>query len=104
MSGQDSIYQSVTDRMVTALEAGTVPWRKPWNVAAGLPASMSTGKAYRGVNVFLLGLTAQAEAYTSPWWGTYRQIAELGGQVRRGERSTLVVFWKRLVVADRDAT
>src|SRR5260221_4324787 len=64
---------------------------------------MSTGKPYRGVNVFLLGLTAQAEGYTSAWWGTYRQLSELGGQVRRGEKSTLVVFWKMLHVPDRES-
>jgi antirestriction protein ArdC len=64
---------------------------------------MSTGKPYRGVNVFLLGLTAQSEGYTSPWWGTYRQIAELGGQVRKGEKSTMVVFWKMLRVPDRES-
>jgi antirestriction protein ArdC len=103
MSGQETIYQSVTDRMVAALAEGTVPWRKPWNVASGLPASMSTGKPYRGVNVFLLGLVAQAEGYESPWWSTYRQISELGGQVRRGEKSTMVVFWKMLRVPDRES-
>lgn len=97
------IYQAVTDRMVSALASGTVPWVKPWRTGAGLPVSMSTGRPYRGVNPFLLGLTAQAGGYTSPSWGTYRQIAELGGQVRRGEKSTMIVFWKRLRVADRSA-
>jgi antirestriction protein ArdC len=63
------IYQAVTDRMVSALASGTVPWVKPWR-SAGLPVSMSTGRPYRGVNPFLLGLTAQAEGYTSPCWGT----------------------------------
>jgi len=64
---------------------------------------MSTGRPYRGVNVFLLGLTAQSEGYTSPWWGTYRQLAELGGQVRKGQKSSMVVFWKMLHVPDRES-
>jgi antirestriction protein ArdC len=103
MSGAETIYQAVTDRMVSALEQGTVPWSKPWHVSAGLPASMSTGRPYRGINVFILGLAARAEEWSSPWFGTYKQISELGGQVRRGERSTLVVFWKLLRVPDRDS-
>jgi antirestriction protein ArdC len=91
----DTIHKIVTDRMIAALQAGTVPWRKPWQAPAGQPRSMCTGQPYRGINPFLLGLTAAEQGYPSPYWGTYRQISELGGQVRRAERSTLVVFWKQ---------
>lgn len=91
----DTIHRIVTDRMIAALERGTIPWRKPWHAEAGRPRSMSTGQPYRGVNVFLLGLTAAEEGYASPYWGTYRQISNLGGQVIKGQRSTLVVFWKQ---------
>jgi antirestriction protein ArdC len=99
----NSIYQAVADRMIAALANGSVPWRKPWRASSGLPASMSTGRPYRGINVFILGLVAMDEGYSSPWWGTYKQISALGGQVRKGERSTLVIFWKRLVVKDEDS-
>jgi antirestriction protein ArdC len=98
----DTVHRIVTERMIAALERGTVPWRKPWQAAAGRPRSMGTGAPYRGVNVFLLGLTAAEQGYSSPFWGTYRQIGDLGGQVRMGERSTLVVFWKRADVEHRD--
>jgi antirestriction protein ArdC len=91
--GRGDLYSQVTQRLIAALEAGTIPWRKPWDPAAGRPASMSTGRPYRGVNALLLGLAAAERGYQSRWWGTYRQIAELGGQVRRGEHSTLVVFF-----------
>jgi antirestriction protein ArdC len=97
----DAIHQIITERMIAALQRGTVPWHKPWQ-AAGRPRSMSTGQPYRGVNVFLLALTAAEERYGSPFWGTYRQIGDLGGQVRKGERSTFVVFYKQVDVADRD--
>jgi antirestriction protein ArdC len=97
----DTIHWMVTKRMIAALERGTVPWHKPWNAAAGRATSMTTGQPYRGVNVFLLGLTAAEEGYGTRYWGTYRQIAQLGGQVRRGEHSTLVVLWKPVEVADR---
>jgi antirestriction protein ArdC len=98
----DTIHRMVTDRMIAALERGTVPWHKPWHAADGRPTSMTTAQPYRGVNVFLLGLTAAEEGYRSRYWGTYRQIDLLGGQVRKGEHSTPVVFWKRTEVADRD--
>src|SRR6266487_6193878 len=66
------VYADVTNRMIAALEAGTVPWHKPWRPGAGRPRSMSTGQPYRGVNVLLLGLTAGERGYASPWWGTFR--------------------------------
>jgi antirestriction protein ArdC len=98
------VYQQVTDRMVAALKAGTVPWHKPWSGKSnGRPRSMSTGKAYRGINTFLLGLTSAERGYSSPFFGTYKQITELGGQVRKGEESSLVVFFKAYEVADQDA-
>jgi antirestriction protein ArdC len=98
----DTIHTIVTGRMIAALQRGTVPWRKPWQPATGQPRSMSTGHPYRGVNVFLLGMTADGRGYSSPYWGTYRQIAALGGQVHAGERSTLVVFWKPTQTEQRD--
>jgi len=84
------VYDIVTERIVELLEEGTVPWHKPWDSALTFPRSLATGKPYRGINVWLLSCTP----YESPWWGTYRQVSEHGGQVRRGERSTLVVLWK----------
>jgi antirestriction protein ArdC len=98
----DTVHRIITERIIAALERGTVPWRKPWQAAAGRPRSMGTGQPYRGVNVFLLGLTAAEQGYSSPFWGTYRQIGDLGGQVRKGEHSTLVVFWKRAEVEHQD--
>jgi antirestriction protein ArdC len=98
----DTIHRIVTERMIAALERGTIPWRKPWHAEAGRPRSMNSGRPYRGVNVFLLGLTAAEQGYASPYWGTYRQISNLGGQIRRGERSTLVIFWKQAERTERD--
>lgn len=86
-------YQVVTDRIIAALEAGTVPWTKSWNAAGSLPRSLASGKTYRGVNTLLLGLAAVLDGYTSPWWGTYKQITAEGGQVRRGETHTKVTLW-----------
>jgi antirestriction protein ArdC len=88
---KNDVYQEVTDRIIAALEAGTVPWRKPWRtVNHGGPYSIRGGKPYRGINIFLLGLAG----YSDPRWGTYKAIAEAGGQVRKGEKGTRVILWK----------
>ncbi|WP_420608210.1 ArdC family protein [Novosphingopyxis sp.] len=93
------IYQRITDRIAAAIEAGAGEWRMPWHpgadgVAPVLPVNAATGKPYRGVNTVVLWATAQAEGYPSAVWATYRQWAELGAQVRKGERASPVVFWK----------
>lgn len=87
-------YQAITDQIVAQLEAGVAPWRKPWNAEFGMPRSLTTGKAYRGINPFLLSLSAGARGFTSPFWGTYDALLERGGQVRKGETGTLIMFWK----------
>jgi len=93
------IYQRITDRIAAAIEAGAGEWRMPWHPGGGgaapvLPVNAATGKPYRGVNTIVLWATAQAEGYPSAVWATYRQWAELGAQVRKGETSSPVVFWK----------
>jgi len=84
------VYQIVTDRIIGLLEQGTVPWRKPWATSHGMPKNLISKKEYRGVNVFLLG----CQQYSSPYWMTYKQAVEKGGNVRKGEKSSLCVFWK----------
>ena len=83
------VYAIITEKIVTLLENGVVPWRRPWT-SAGLPRNLVSKKPYRGVNVFLLS----ASKYVSPFWLTVRQANELNGHVRKGEESTIVVYWK----------
>ena len=83
------IYAIVTDKIISLLEQGVVSWRRPWT-SAGLPRNLVSKKPYRGINHFLLS----ASRYVSPFWLTMRQANELGGHVRKGEESTIVVFWK----------
>lgn len=99
----NDIYQAVTDRIIELLERGTVPWRSPIRHAGSglLPTNLLSGRAYRGINTFLLGLTAWAEGYASPFWVTFRQARQRGGHVRKGEKGTLVVFWKQHATTDR---
>ncbi len=89
-----SVYDIVTDRILEALEAGTVPWRKPWQ--SGIPQNAVSHRPYSGINAFLLGLAP----YSDPRWLTLKQANELDGNVRKGEKSNLVVFWKQLEVKD----
>lgn len=93
MATKFDIYEEVTNKIIAALEAGTPPWRKPWTGERGNAAFplRSNGESYRGINVIMLWLTADERGYTSPFWFTYRQAQELGGQVRKGEKSARVV-------------
>ena len=86
-----SVYEIVTEQVVRALESGECPWRKPWNGGHRAPMNI-TGREYRGINVFLLGLAG----YESPYWLTYRQAIERGGHVRKGEKGRAVVLWRWL--------
>ena len=88
-------YEKITEQITSMLENGTVPWRKPWNAAGSAPTSLSTGKPYRGINVMILSMTALMEGYGSPFWGTYKQITERGGQVNKGEKATHVTLWTK---------
>lgn len=81
-------YERITEVILAALEAGTVPWRKPWSNAG--PAKSIDGRPYRGINQFLL----QMAPFENPSYVTYRKAQELGGQVRKGEKGLPVVFWK----------
>ncbi|MDA2937173.1 zincin-like metallopeptidase domain-containing protein [Acidobacteria bacterium AH-259-A15] len=83
-----NVYEIITDRILEKLEQGTVPWHQPWSQE--MPKNLVSKKAYRGINVFLLGSTG----YANPYWLTFRQTKPLGGHIRRGEKSTPVIFWK----------
>lgn len=86
-----TIYESVTERILEQLGKGVIPWRKEWKYSGpvGLPYNRLSGKPYRGINVLLL-LSA---GFTDARWLTYKQAQELGGNVRRGEKGTRIVFW-----------
>ncbi|MGH3401040.1 MAG: ArdC family protein [Streptosporangiaceae bacterium] len=126
--GNDEKYEQINGRIVAALERGTVPWREPWP-AGFAPVSMSTGRRYHGINTFLLAVTSQERGYSSPYWGTFDQIAELAGMQRRegrngrkfwvspdgtprgvragenrenGRGGTMITFWKQLVISETD--
>src|SRR5579885_1179217 len=85
--------QEVTDSIVKMLEDGVAPWQKPWE-SAGMPFNPTTDKAYRGGNAIHLMATGLARGYEDPRWMTYKQAAENGWQVRKGEKGTHIEFWE----------
>ncbi|MEQ1488979.1 MAG: ArdC-like ssDNA-binding domain-containing protein [Terricaulis sp.] len=89
------IAAEITAKILVELEAGVMPWRKPWDGArtgAVLPRR-ATGENYRGVNVILLWSAAIERGYFSPYWLTFNQAVKLGAQVRKGERGEVVVYY-----------
>lgn len=87
------VYGHVTEQIIAQIEAGTPPWRKPWTGgAAGTALPMRwNGEAYRGINIVMLWAMAAAKGYSSERWMTFKQAQELGGHVRKGEKSSTVV-------------
>jgi antirestriction protein ArdC len=98
------LYNEVTNQIIAMLDKGVVPWRSPilGRGTAGHPKNMESGKQYRGVNVFLLAFTAYAKGYGSSYWLTFNQAKEKGGNVRKGEKSSMVVFWKQYETTDKE--
>ncbi|MEL6694544.1 MAG: ArdC family protein, partial [Pseudomonadota bacterium] len=86
-----NVYEEVTKQIIEALEQGVKPWECPWqSSAAALPLRV-TGDSYRGINHVLLSLKAWSQGYRNPVWMTFKQAKDLGGMVRKGEKSSLVV-------------
>lgn len=92
-----TVYDRVTEQIIEQLEAGTIPWQKPWNAYTGPPRNGKSGHYYRGMNVFLLGLSGQS----TPWWFTPKQVNELGGHIRKGEHVSWVHFFKPWTPKDK---
>jgi antirestriction protein ArdC len=91
MTGQEKIYQMVTDQILEQLDKGVVPWDRGWNFYKGsTPVNLISNKAYRGINVLLLGL----QGFESPYWLTFNQAKKIKARLRKGSKSTTVIFWK----------
>jgi len=98
-TAKTDLYARITNRIIAELSAGTRPWLKPWSAdhAAGRVTRplRHNGTPYRGINVLMLWAEACARGFACPIWMTYKQAQELGGQVRKGEHGSLIVFADR---------
>ena len=90
---QFDLNETITEKFISAIESGTLPWRKPWVTASGnwmRPMNLISKKPYRGINTCLLAMSD----YDSAYWLTFKQALEKKGNVKKGERGTHVVFYK----------
>ena len=92
----DNYADKVAKALIDQLKSGTAPWTKPWQpgLPGSLPYNAASGNAYRGINSLYLHVVSLNEGYEDNRWVTYKQAQELGGQVRKGERSTPIQFWQ----------
>jgi len=108
MSGrtpQRDFRQEVTNRVIEMLESGVAPWQKPWEAAPlAMPANVVTGKPYRGGNAFNLLSIAMERGYDDPRWMTFKQAADQGWHVKRGEHGSQIEFWEFKPAAPKDST
>lgn len=91
-------YDVINSRIMELLQQGTVPWKKTWNAQTNYPMNLISKKEYRGINVWLLANSP----FGSPYWLTFKQATDKGGHVRKGQKSTPVVFWKWVDRKDSD--
>ncbi len=104
-SDRANLYDEITTKIIAELEAGRVPWVQPWGTSAakaplGLPKNATTGRSYSGINVLILWGAVIEHGFPSQGWLTFRQALSLGGNVRKGERGTTVVYADRFTPED----
>ena len=100
-----SLYDEITGKIIAELEAGRVPWVQPWGTAAAkaplaMPKNAATGRQYSGINVLILWGAVIEHGFPAQSWLTFRQALSLGGNVRKGEHGTSVVYADRFVPDD----
>jgi len=103
---REDIYTRVTQKIIASLEQGVRPWMKPWSVehTAGRinKPLRCCGTPYKGINVLLLWAEAVERGYVAPIWMTYKQAIERGGQVRKGEKGSQIVYATRLTKTEEN--
>lgn len=89
-----NLHKEITARVLAELKAGTVPWRRPWSqqTSGAMPRNAVTNRGYSGVNVILLWSESTKAGYDKPLWLTFKQALEKGGNVRKGEKGSHVVY------------
>jgi len=95
-----NLYQEVTDRIISELEQGRVPWVQPWgpaNANLGLPKNAATSRRYSGINILVLWGAVHDKNFRGQNWLTFRQALTLGGCVRKGEKGTTVFYADRFI-------
>ena len=100
------LYRQVTASIVADLEQDVAKWTKPWkngNTGGIMPMNAATKRSYNGINIPILWHAQLSRGYPTASWMTYRQATEIGGQVRGGEKSTHIVFTKKLTIKEKES-
>lgn len=87
------LAEQVTNEIIAELQQGKVIWQKSWS-SYGLPKNYASGRHYEGFNAFYLHHVTEKNNYAAPYFITFRQVQELGGRVRKGQKGTPIVYWK----------
>jgi len=96
----EKVYDQVNQRILDLLEKGVAPWRKPWRNENGkieFAKNFISKKPYRGCNFFLLN----SLGYNSNYWLTFNQAKQLGAKIKKGEKGTIIIFWKSLSITEK---
>jgi antirestriction protein ArdC len=101
----ETLYAGVTDRIISELEAGRLPWVQPWDssiTVAALPCNASSGLSYSGINILILWHALFERGFSLQRWLTFKQAQALGGNVCKGERGTTVCYADRFTPKGKD--
>lgn len=94
-----TVYDIITERIVSLIESGTCPWRRPWNRMSAYPQNYATHRQYNGINLFLLSVIG----HEVPHYLTFKQVVDLRGTVKTGAKGMPIVYWKLLKSEELDA-
>ncbi len=84
----NKVYEIITEQIIAHLEKGIIPWKRAY--LGGMPKNGISKKDYNGINIFLLSV----RGYANPFWFTFKQVQQLGGHIKKGEKGTPIIFWK----------
>ena len=93
------VFKSITAKIIASIEAGAGTFTMPWHgsiIPPTFPVNAATDAPYRGVNILSLWADGMFKRYIGGYWASYRQWQTLGAQVRKGERGSMIIFYKKL--------
>ena len=98
------IYQEVTNQIISDLEKGTPIWEQPWRKGfLGFPVNVFSKSFYSGINTLILWLRQSNTGFETSQWLSFLQVKKLGGSIKKGEKATSIIFYKKLVIVDEES-
>lgn len=88
-----NVYELVTNRIIEQLENNIIPWEKPWSGTIDGAFNRVSKKPYSILNQMLLKYNGE--------YATFKQWQELGGHIRKAEKSEIIVFWKMYPIKEK---